>query len=250
MIDTHAHLADRFNTDIEGVVNRAQKASVGAIVLSASSMADSKDNLKIAVEFPGYLLPAVGVHPMETEYDPKILELYLNKNPQIVAVGECGLEFYGKFDAQRQIEIFKSQIELSLNFKKPLIIHSREAMEETLEILGQYPKAGGVIHCYSGGKKRINKVLSLGDNWFFGIDGNVTYEAGLEQVVASIPKEKLVLETDTPFLTPIPHRGETNQPSNIKYIYKKVADIWQMDMKETEKQIDTNAKRLFNIVGD
>jgi TatD DNase family protein len=167
-----------------------------------------------------------------------------------VAVGECGLEFCGNFEQILQDKIFKSQIELSIKYNKPLIIHSRDAMEETLEILRQYPKARGVIHCYSGGKKRINKVLELGDRWFFGIDGNITYEVGLEQVVASIPKDKLVLETDTPFLTPIPHRGETNQPAYIKYIYQKVADIWQMGFEEAEKQIDTNSKKLFQIIGN
>ena len=122
-------------------------------------------------------------------------------------------------------------------------------MDETLEILNSYKNLRGVIHCYSGGKKRIKKVLqSRIDNHndiYFGIDGNLTYEEGLQEVVREIPKDRLVLETDSPELTPIPFRALKNYPEYVKYVYEKVSEIWDQSFEETEKQIDGNAGRLF-----
>ena len=104
-----------------------------------------------------------------------------------------------------------------------------------------------MIHCYTGGKKRIKKYLEISNDWFFGIDGNLTYESGLQQVVMEIPKDRLVLETDSPFLTPIPHRAEKNYPEYVRFVYQKVSEIWQMSFEEAEKIIDGNARRLFQI---
>jgi TatD DNase family protein len=129
-----------------------------------------------------------------------------------------------------------------------LIVHNREANNETLEILGEYKNLRGVIHCYSGGKKRIKRFLELPGMWYFGIDGNLTYEIGLEEVVKNIPKDRLVLETDCPYLTPVPFRGQKNCPEYVKYVYQKVSEIWQMSFEETEKIIDNNAKKLFKIL--
>jgi len=232
MIDTHAHLS------IPIVPFQGDKLSW--IILSASSFKDSKDNLDLAKENKK-LLPAIGIHPTEEMADLESLMC-----DEVVAVGECGLEFTDGVDKQRQIELFEYQIKLAIKYNKPLIVHSRKASDETIEILSKYPKARGVIHCYTGGKKRIQKVVDLGD-WYFGIDGNVTYEVGLEEVVKNIPKNRLVLETDTPCLAPIPHRGETNKPEWVEFTYKKVAEIWGMSFEETEKIIDENAKRLFKI---
>jgi len=233
MIDTHAHLS------IPPAPFQGDKLSW--IILSASSFKDSKDNLELAKENKK-LLPAIGIHPTEVMADLEVLMC-----DEVVAVGECGLEFTDGVDRQKQVELFEYQINLAIKYNKPLIVHSRKASDETLEILAKYPKARGVIHCYTGGKKRIQKVVDLGD-WYFGIDGNVTYEVGLEEVVKNIPKDRLVLETDSPYLAPIPHRGETNKPEWVEFTYKKVAEIWGMSFEETEKIIDENAKRLFQII--
>jgi TatD DNase family protein len=261
MIDTHAHLrlippAPPFDkggkSDIFGIDD------LKWVVLAASNKQDSLDNLRLAKENPK-LKPAVGVHPQEliTNYELLItnLEDLLVNNKNIVAIGECGLEFTEGANKNSQEILFRKQIELSLKYKKPLIVHSREAIEETLEILKSYKNLRGVIHCYSGGKKRIKKILELGkpptasqswrSGWYFGIDGNVTYEIGLSQVVLEIPKDRLILETDTPFLAPIPHRGETNRPEYVRFIYQKIAEIWKMGFAETEAIIDGNAERLF-----
>lgn len=264
MIDTHVHLrqippAPPFDkggkSDIFGI------GELKWVVLSASCQQDSSDNLKLA-ENNKKLLPAVGIHPQEVgsiDEQIKFLENLLENNKNIVAIGECGLEYktnpsalqaspFDKGDLQNMERLFRGQIALSLKYQKPLIVHSREAAEETVEILKSYEKLRGVIHCYTGGKKRIKRYLEISPDWYFGIDGNVTYEVGLEEVVKNIPKDRLILETDTPFLTPIPHRSETNRPEYVKYIYQKVAEIWGLSFEETEKIIDENAAILFNII--
>jgi len=242
MIDTHSHIA----TNIEGLE---------FVVLSGSNIEDSIANVE-AIKNNPKLKASVGIHPQKTSLAgrqaiSKIEDLLIN-NKEIVAVGECGLDqsnlpksLFDKRDLPKQEKLFEKQIELSLKYNKALIVHSRKATEETIEILKKYKNLRGVIHCYTGGKKRIKDYLSISDNFYFGIDGNLTYEDGLVEVVKNIPKDRLVLETDSPYLTPVPHRGEENYPNNVKYIYQKVAEIWNISLEETEKIIDTNAKRLF-----
>jgi len=241
MIDTHAHLSSRFSEEIK-------IAGLDWIILAASSIHDSKDNLELNKNNEK-LLPAIGIHPQEIDENFKELEKLICD--RVVAIGECGLEFtddVSETDKKRQIELFRKQIVMSQKINRPLIVHSRQASDEMLEILKGYKDLFGVIHCYSGGKKRIKRFLELPGTWYFGIDGNLTYEIGLEEVVKNIPKDRLILETDCPYLTPVPFRGEKNCPEYVKYVYQKVSEIWQMSLKETEKIIDENAKRLFKIV--
>lgn len=243
MIDTHSHIA----TNIDGL---------DFVVLSGSNLEDSKNNILLA-KGNKKILAAVGIHPQEVEGNLEFkilnLETLLKENKNIVAVGECGLEILDmdldrrSLIVEKQILLFKRQVELSIKYNKALIVHSRKASEETLEILKKYKNLRGVIHCYTGGKKRIKEYLSISDKFYFGIDGNLTYEDGLVEVVKNIPKDRLVLETDSPYLTPVPHRGEENYPNNVKYIYQKVAEIWGMKFEETEKNIDENACKLFGI---
>ena len=241
MIDTHAHLSSRFSEEIE-------IEGLDYVVLAASCLQDSKDNLELS-KINKKLLPAIGIHPQEINNSFDTLEKMFDD--RVVAIGECGLEFTNEVsepDQKKQIELFRKQIVMSQNVNRPLIVHSRQASDETLEILREYNNLRGVIHCYSGGKKRIKKFLELPGEWYFGIDGNLTYEIGLEEVVKNIPKDRLILETDSPYLTPVPYRGEKNCPEYIKYVYQKISEIWEMSLEVTEKIIDDNAKRLFKIV--
>lgn len=242
MIDTHSHVA----TNIEGL---------DFVVLSGSTIADSKKNIEESKKNKK-ILAAVGIHPQELiknyELAIKNLEELLLDNQNIVAVGECGMDFSNPsapvstgtppLDRGGQELLFRGQIELSIKYDKALIVHSRKAAEETLEILKSYKNLKGVIHCYTGGIKRIKNVP---ESFYFGIDGNLTYEDGLVEVVKNIPKDRLVLETDSPYLTPVPHRGEENRPEYVKFVYQKVAEIWGLSFEETEKIIDENARRLF-----
>ena len=247
MIDTHAHL--EIFCDIDRGLDK--------IILAAANLETSKNNLLLAKKYPDILLASVGIHPQELDNSPVELKKIVEQNyKKIVAIGECGLDFSEisqespKFKNMVKIqeEIFRAQIELAQKYNKPLIVHARRAVDETVEILKEYKDLSGVFHCYAGGNKRIKKVIDLGPNWFFGIDGNLTYEIGLAEVVKNIPMDRLVIETDSPYLTPVPFKGEVNSPKNVIYIYEKVAEIWGKSFKETEKIIDGNAKRLFKFV--
>ncbi|MFA5750190.1 MAG: TatD family hydrolase [Candidatus Shapirobacteria bacterium] len=235
MIDTHAHL-EQILDDTRGKVDK--------IVLVASNFEDSKNNLELAKKYI-FLLPAIGIHPQSPSNGIEKLDKLIDK--KVVAIGECGLDFSGEFDKEKQIIVFRKQIELAQKYKLPLIIHARKAVDEVVKILKEYKNISGVFHCYAGGKKRIQKIIDLQNKFYFGIDGNLTYEDGLIDVVKNIPKDKLILETDCPYLTPIPFKGEENKPAYIKYIYEKVAEIWEMSFVDTEKIIDENAKRLFGL---
>lgn len=246
MIDTHCHLSKRFAQEVD-------LSKLDWVVLSASSVEDSTDNLELTTKYKK-IKPAVGIHPQEVE--GKTLEqiqkwinwldkLASDNKEKVIAIGECGLEFTDGVDKKLQEILFRGQIAISLKYKKPLIVHSRETSDETIAILKSYQGLRGVIHCYTGGKKRVKKFLEISDDWFFGIDGNLTYEPGLVEVVKMIPKDKLILETDSPFLAPVPHRGETNRPEWVEFTYKKVAEIWELSFDKTEKIVDENAKRLF-----
>lgn len=237
MIDTHAHI-DSTLCDIDREV-------LDAVILSGANLETSKNNLSLANKYP-FLYPAVGIHPTELADDINLLE-ELVKNPNVIAVGECGLEYLGEVDTKKQEEYFRKQIELAQKYNKPLIIHSRKAMDETIQILSEYKNTKGVIHCYTGGKKRVKKVLELDGVWYFGFDGNLTYEVGLEEVVKEIPRDRILPETDSPLLTPEPFRGQVNKPEYVKYVYQKIADIWGESFESTEKILDTNAKKLFGI---
>ncbi|MFZ2152439.1 MAG: TatD family hydrolase [Microgenomates group bacterium] len=247
MIDTHSHISPSEQITVD---------SLKFVILSGSNLEDSKNNVELAKSNPK-LLAAVGIHPQEiiTNYELTITNLdeLLKNNKEIIAVGECGLDFSQNPSPLRvppldrggykDMEIlFRRQIELAIKYDKPLIIHSRKAMEETLAILNSYTNLRGVIHCYTGGIKRIKNIP---ESFYLGIDGNLTYEGGLGEVVKNIPKDRLLLETDSPYLTPVPHRGEENRPEYVKYVYQKVAEIWGTSFEETEKIVDENAKRLF-----
>lgn len=242
MIDTHAHIS-------EGEELRIDRLE--AVVLSASNLYDSAENIRLA-KTNEKLLPAVGIHPQDIpeDIDNSLTELekMLTEHKEIIAVGECGLDFSREFNLSDQEKLFRGQIELALKYNKPLIIHSRKAMDETINILTSYPNLRGVVHCYSGGKKRINKVLNMDGEWYFGIDGNLTYEPGLQEVLLEIPKDRLVLETDSPELTPIPFRGEKNYPEYVRYVYETVSKLWKQSPEDTENQIDKNARGLFQII--
>ena len=258
VIDTHAHLSEKFCPDVKSGQALIEELTV---ILAGSNVTDSRENIELAKNNLK-LWASVGIHPQCTdpenldaiEKQLKLLEDMVKSNKYVVAIGECGLDFSPPPPEERerskeeQEKLFLGQIKIAKKYQKPLIIHARKAIDEVIEILKKYKNLSGVFHCYTGGKKRIQKVLGLGDQWYFGIDGNLTYEVGLAEVVAAIPKERLILETDSPFLTPVPFRGQTNKPEYVKYIYEKLAEIWKLSLNETEKMIDRNAKRLFNII--
>jgi len=261
MIYTHAHLSGRFCADLEKTVEIIEKSKLERVVLAAASVAESKENVMLAKKYKK-LVAAAGIHPQKVDVNNgepidkqlgQLDEIIGQQRKWVKSVGECGLDFSKAPEGEEnrskedQVKLFRGQICLAVKYKLPLMVHARKAVDEVIEILGSYKEVKGVFHCYAGGKKRVKRVLELGSEWYFGIDGNITYEVGLEQVVREIPQDRLILETDSPFLTPVPYRGEKNDPTKVEYVYKKVAEIWEKSFEETEKIIDGNARKLFGL---
>ncbi len=242
LIDTHAHLnSEDFEKDLEQVVKNSVEAGVEKIVCASSNVEASRRAIEIARKYPGIVFAACGIHPQETGEVKKLEDLAKNKG--VVAIGECGLDYSGPKEGQERR--FKEQIELAQKVNLPLIIHSRKATEETLQILDGYKNLQGVFHFYSFGKSKIAKILEMG--FFFGIDGNLTYEEGLQNVVKEIPLNRIILETDSPLLAPVPHRGSRNEPKNVKIIATKLSKLKCVSFEEIETITTENVIRLFGI---
>ncbi len=269
LVDTHAHLSFKdYKGDLDQVVKRSVKEGVNKIICVSSNLKESEKSIEIAQKYPKIVFPAVGIHPQQTDPETKLppeeqikglTQLANNKN--VVALGECGLDYSpASPDAsqggpasphekdrtkEEQVFLFKKQIELAIELKLPILIHSREAFSDTLQIIKEYQGLKGVFHCYSAGKKSIIKVDEIG--FFFGLDGNLTYDEGLQNVSNQIPIEKILLETDCPFLSPEPHRGLRNEPKNVKIIAQCLARIKGVSFDRVAKTTTQNAKNLFKI---
>jgi TatD DNase family protein len=260
LIDTHAHLNfPDYEKDLDNVIKRSLEKGVNKIICASSNIVDSAKAIEIAQKYPKIVYAAVGIHPHQTDSQEKIptkkqienLKKLVQKK-QVVAIGECGLDFSPAPPTEKdrskkeQIFLFKKQIKLAIENRLPLIIHSRKALPQVLETLRPFKnEVSGVFHCYSGGKKDIPKVEELG--FYFGLDGNLTYDVGLQNVAKEIPLEKTVLETDCPFLSPEPHRGLRNEPKNVKIIAKFLAQIKGIKFEKIVHITSQNAKKLLKI---
>ncbi len=256
IIDTHCHLNDkRFRSDLEDVIKRAKKAGVGAMIIPGADPVELPRAVEIAQEHENIYF-AVGVHPYDIEsFDSNLLKKYIN-HPKCVAVGECGLDYYrlpkdkNEKEAQKEAQkkIFKIQIDLAKEYKKPLIVHIREASKDSLDILKEQnaKEVGGVLHCYNASEI----LLELSDDGFyFGIGGVITFKNArkLVEVLPKIPKDKILFETDAPYLAPHPHRGERNEPAYTTYIAEKTAQIVKTDNETLKNIVLENTKKLFQV---
>ncbi|MCK9162230.1 MAG: TatD family hydrolase [Arcobacteraceae bacterium] len=256
IIDTHCHLdhSDYYD-DLDEVINNAQKKGIKQIIIPGASLEDLPRAIEISQKYDMVYF-AVGVHPYDIKsFDLDILKQYIT-HPKCVAVGECGLDYYRlsgtieENNAEKAIqkEIFIKQIKLSIEFKKPLIIHIRDASLDSLHILQEYASSelGGVLHCYNADSQLL--VLAK-KNFYFGIGGVLTFKNArkLVEVLPKIPLEKIILETDAPYLTPHPHRGSRNEPAYTKIVCEKVAELLNLTPREVAQLTSTNAKKLFNI---
>ena len=255
LIDTHCHLDDdRYDEDFLEVLDRANKNSVDKFIIPSADPSTLQKAFDLSQKYPN-IYYAVGVHPYDIEnYDKEYLNKFID-NKKCVAIGECGLDYFRlpkdeaekKLEIKKQKDIFIQQILWAKELKKPLIVHIREASNDSFELLNRYAgDEGGVLHCYNADEV----LLKLADkNFYFGIGGVLTFKNAkkLINVYPKIPQDKLLVETDSPYLTPHPHRGERNEPSYTHLVAQKMSQLSNLSIEQISNTTTTNAKNLFNI---
>ena len=249
--ETHTHFDDAsFDSDREEAIEKAVSSGVQRFINVASSMSTSRSSVELAEKYP-YFLASVGVHPEEcadlSESDMDVLAGYA-KNENVAAIGEIGLDYYwDEPDRDIQKKWFRRQIELARDVNLPLIIHSRDAAADTYDILaaGKAEEVGGIMHCYSYSSQMADKFIDLG--FYIGVGGVVTFKNGkkLREVVEHVPMDRIVVETDSPYMAPVPNRGKRNSSEYLPYIIEAIAGIKGLTTEEVETVTYNNAVKLF-----
>ena len=249
--DTHAHYDDdAFNSDREETLKQVFASGVELIVDPGCDLESSRKAIELAEKYNG-IYAAVGFHPEElSDYSAEKLDAIeaLAKHEKCVAVGEIGLDYYwDDTHKQQQKELFRAQLELALRLDKPVIIHDREAHRDSLEIVCDHPGLRGVFHCYSGSVEMAKELLKRG--WYLGFDGPLTYKNARKavEVLEICPLDRILIETDSPYLSPVPMRGKRNDSRNLAYIIQKIAEIKDMSSVDAARITLENGKRLFSI---
>ena len=253
LIDSHAHLDMKdFEKDLEQVLDRAQNGGITHIIVVGIDIPSSFKALELAKRYD-FIFSTVGYHPHNADDadSHKLEELSgLVSEPKVIAWGEIGLDFFRNYSPpEKQIEIFEQQLEMAFQFNLPVIIHDRESHEEVFEIIRKkgIKKHEGVIHCFSGDYELAMAFIDIG--YYISIPGTVTYKNALQiqDVASRIPLERMLIETDAPFLAPVPKRGKRNEPLFVTHIAQKIAKLRGKDFKEVALQTSENAKRLFDL---
>ena len=255
LTDTHTHLDfPHFDGDREQVIGQALAAGVGAIVDIGTDLASSQAAVALAEAYP-QIYAAVGVHPHDakTLTEETLEELgVLALHPKVVAIGEIGLDFFRDLSPRdKQRQAFQQQLALASEVGKPVIIHDRDAHSEVMAILRRWIEGGhqpaGVLHCFSGDLAMAQEAIELG--FYISIAGPVTFKNArrLRELVRQLPLEKLLVETDCPYLTPHPHRGKRNEPAYVKLVAQEVARIKEMSLEEIARITSNNAQALFAL---
>lgn len=249
--DTHAHYdSGAFNADRFEILGSMPDAKVGLIVNPGCDLESSKTAIGLAERF-NFVYAAVGWHPedMDKLTDKAYAELErLAEHPKCLAIGEIGLDYYwDDTHKAEQKELFKRQIELAIRLNKPVIVHDREAHGDSLEIIRDYSELRGVFHCFSGSVEMAVELLKRG--WYLGFDGPITYKNARKaiEVLEFCPLDKIVVETDSPYLTPVPNRGKRNDSRQLEFVVNKVAEIKGINVDEVENITFENGKKLFGI---
>lgn len=248
-VDSHAHLNDpAFDEDIDDVIERAKRGGIGWVVVPGYDIESSKKAIQLAHQFPDFIYAAVGWHPHdadqfnESDWE-KMVSLF--DEEKVVAVGETGLDFYKRYSKKEaQKTLFLKHIEAALEKDLPIIMHVRAAFPEIFSIISKYPRLKGVFHCFSGGEDEAMEGIKLG--FFISFSGLITFSGKkLEDALVKVSKEKLLIETDAPYLAPVPHRGKRNEPYFLPFIGEKVAEILQISPDEVKEITAFNAETLF-----
>ena len=252
LFDTHAHYDSRqFDADRDEILAELPAAGVELVVDPGCDIPSSRAAAELARRFP-HVRAAVGVHPGDCDgvADADFDELRrLCQEPGVVAVGEIGLDYYWKDNPPKEFQqsVFRRQIELAIELDFPIIVHDREAHGDCMTIVRDYPEARGVFHCFSGSPEMAAELLKRG--WYLGFDGPITYKNARRaaEVAAVAPMDRIVIETDSPYLSPVPHRGKRNDSRNLTFIVEKLSEWKGVSYAEMERVTWENGKRLYGI---
>jgi TatD DNase family protein len=253
MIDTHCHLDfDDFDGRRGEIIKEAQATGVHTIINIGVDQNSSRKSLELA-QTHGGIYASVGVHPHDAKTYDSVVEKSIRElasQEKVVAIGEIGLDFYrnlSPYDVQRKV--FRRQLKLAVERKKPVVFHTRNSFRETVDVVKEYAPnlVGGVFHCFPGSVDDALEVIELG--FVVSVGGVITFpNAKMAQVAALVPLEKIILETDAPYLTPVPYRGQPNRPAYVKYVYQKLAELKSIGVDEVEKTVDRTVQKLFRLV--
>ena len=251
MIDTHTHLyLEQFSEDITDVVNRALQAGVSRCYLPSINSKHNNSMLELEKQFPGFFYSMIGLHPcyVNENYDSELKFVKDNiLEHDYKAIGEIGIDlFHEKKYLEQQVYVFEEQIKLALENNLPIVIHSRDSFDEIYEVLKKFKSDNlrGIFHCFTGDKQQAKKIIDL--NFHLGIGGVVTFKNGkISEFLNSVPIERIVLETDSPYLAPSPYRGKRNESSYLKIIAEKIADLYNLELSEVSKITQKNSLDIF-----
>ena len=254
VIDTHTHFdAEEFAQDRAEAFARASEAGVGKVFLPAIDLKTTHAVLALSREYPGYAYPMIGLHPEEVKEDWKeqLAELREMQFSDFIAIGEIGLDYYWSREFEHeQLEAFEEQVKWSVDTRLPLMIHCRKAQNEMVHLLRQYQKdlPGGVFHCFTGNQKEAEELLSF-DNFVLGIGGVSTFKSShlREDLPAVVPMNRIVLETDSPYMAPVPYRGKRNESAFVVEVLKTLAKAYNVSEEEFAKQTNETVERVFHL---
>lgn len=253
IFDSHAHYDDEsFNDDRENVINEVFENGVVGILNCGSSLDGMRKSVELAKKY-SFIYAAVGIHPGNAdEFNEEVLveiETYAKSFNKVKAIGEIGLDYYWDENPERKVQksVFRAQMKLAEKLQLPVIIHDREAHQDTLMIMSEFPNVKGVVHCFSGSVEFAKECVKLG--YYIGITGVITFKNAkkLVEVVKEIPMESLLVETDCPYMAPDPYRGKRNKSDYIKYIIEKISKIKEMPYEEVEIISKSNAEKMIKI---
>ncbi|MDR2146006.1 MAG: TatD family hydrolase [Tannerella sp.] len=254
IIDTHTHIyAKEFDTDRANIVQSAKNVGVEATFLPNEDSSSIEALLKTCDEFPDFAFPMMGLHPTSVKEDYiaelQVIEKTLAQR-KFYAVGEIGIDLYwDKTFVNQQVIAFEEQLRWSMDLQLPVVIHTRNSFYEALESIYRvgYEQFKGIFHCFGGGLNEWNEIAKL-PNFYAGIGGVITFKnSGLSDILPQIPLNRIVLETDAPYLAPVPHRGKRNEPAYIREVIRKVAECYQITEEEVATVTTRNAKNLFKL---
>lgn len=252
-IDTHCHLdGEEFREDLDAVVTRAQEAGVVAIGIPGIDLKSCQTVIDLCHRYPGYCYPMLGLHPEEVRSDwREVLTAIYPVVREAIAIGEVGLDFYWSREfEQEQLEAFEQQVRWSVEFQLPLMIHCRKAQNEMVSILKRYKDdlPGGVFHCFTGNELEAKELLQF-ERFVLGIGGVLTFKKShLPEVLpAVVPLDRIVLETDAPYMAPVPMRGQRNEPAFVAHVLHKLAEAYGVSEEDVAEKTTQNCKKVLNI---